>query len=107
MSVIKITSRVSKMLKEIYKTSNKKYIKFGIKSGGCSGFQYYLKPSDKEQSKIDEIIKENDYTIKICGQSLFKLLHTEIDWEDNIMGKRFVFNNPNADFNCGCGKSFG
>ena len=27
--------------------------------------------------------------------------------EEDIMGNRFVFNNPNAEFKCGCGSSFG
>ena len=34
------------------------------------------------------------------------LLGTEIDWDDDIMGQRFVFKNPNSSFQCGCGKSF-
>ena len=38
--------------------------------------------------------------------SLMHVLGTTIDWEDNIMGKKFVFKNPNASSQCGCGKSF-
>ena len=35
------------------------------------------------------------------------ILGTEIDWQENIMGKQFIFNNPNANVKCGCGSSFG
>ena len=34
---------------------------------------------------------------------MMHLLGTEIDWEDNLMGQRFIFNNPNAEFSCGGG----
>ena len=98
-------------LKELKKINNKKYIKYGIKSGGCSGFQYILEicdtPINKNQELIVEKIENEEIKIKIDNQDLMMLLGTEIDWEDNIMGKRFVFKNPNADFTCGCGKSFG
>ena len=30
----------------------------------------------------------------------------EVDFQDNLMGKGFVFNNPNASGTCGCGSSF-
>ena len=52
-------------------------------------------------------IEVEDIKLKVCGSSVFKLLGTEIGWEDNIMGKQFVFNNPQADIKCGCGSSFG
>ena len=29
-----------------------------------------------------------------------------IDWQDDVMGSRFVFNNPNSDSTCGCGNTF-
>lgn len=31
---------------------------------------------------------------------------TTIDFKDEIMGRGFVFNNPNATTTCGCGSSF-
>lgn len=50
---------------------------------------------------IDEIVEIND--IKIDGNRMMHLLGTEIDWGDNLMGQRFIFNNPNAEFSCGGG----
>tara|TARA_B110000261_G_C12985450_1_gene318162 strand:- start:566 stop:889 length:324 start_codon:yes stop_codon:yes gene_type:complete len=106
MSIINITKKAFPILKKIYIENNKKYIAFSIKSGGCSGFQYNLAPCDLEVNKLDEIVDFKDLKIKVEGDSLLHLLGTEIDWEDNLMGQRFVFKNPNADFSCGCGKSF-
>jgi iron-sulfur cluster assembly accessory protein len=31
---------------------------------------------------------------------------TEIDFKDEVMGRGFVFKNPNATSTCGCGSSF-
>ena len=43
-NIIKITPSALNVLKDIYIKSNNKYLSFGIKSGGCSGFQYLIKP---------------------------------------------------------------
>lgn len=102
--IIKITP---KALEILTKQNTKKYMSFGIKSGGCSGFKYIFKPCNDEPLKGDEVIIENNVKIKVCGMSIMTVLGTEIDWQEDIMGNRFVFNNPNADFKCGCGSSFG
>ena len=47
-----------------------------------------------------------DYKIKIENDYILTLIGTEIDYTDDIMGSRFIFNNPNSNFKCGCGKSF-
>ena len=51
MSLIRITKNAHKMLVEINKQYKKDYISFGIKSGGCSGFQYILEPCNKKPNK--------------------------------------------------------
>lgn len=105
--MIKITRIARDMLARSWKTSGTKYIDFGVKSGGCSGFKYYLKPSN-EKHKFDELIKINEEaTLKIDTMSQLHLVGTEIDWKNDIMGNRFVFNNPNSNVKCGCGESFG
>jgi iron-sulfur cluster assembly protein len=48
------------------------------------------------------------FTIRvICDpKSYLYLNNTEIDFKDEIRGRGFVFNNPNATATCGCGSSF-
>lgn len=106
-NIIKITPNALKVLKDIYIKSNNQYLSFGIKSGGCSGFQYLIKPCNLDLSKGDELVKIDELKLKVDGSSILHLLGTEIDWKEDIMGNRFVFNNPNAEFKCGCGSSFG
>ena len=104
--MIQITNAAKKMLVSSWKNGGKKYLELGVKSGGCSGFKYYLKPSNDKQ-KFDEVIKINEAKLKIEGTSQIHLIGTEIDWKEDLMGNRFVFNNPNSTIKCGCGESFG
>ncbi len=43
----------------------------------------------------------------VCDPKSYLYLNgTTIDFKDEIMGRGFVFNNPNASTTCGCGSSF-
>lgn len=43
----------------------------------------------------------------ICDPKSYLYVNgTTIDFKDEIMGRGFVFNNPNATTTCGCGSSF-
>ena len=106
MTIIKITSTAIRHLKRVLRENNAKYIYFGLKSGGCSGFEYIIKPTNKELSKNDELIKIDDIPIQICGKSLMYCMGTEIEWNKSIMGEMFVFKNPLSQSTCGCGISF-
>ena len=81
------------------------YLRVGVKGGGCSGFSYTL---DLTENKND-----NDETWNVHGvdvicdpKSCLYLEGTTIDFKDEVMGRGFVFTNPNATSTCGCGSSF-
>ena len=92
-------------------------LRVGVKGGGCSGFSYLLdltevqKDSDESWSVPFEI-KDNDedrsgeITVICDPKSYLYLNGTTIDFKDELMGRGFVFNNPNATTTCGCGSSF-
>ncbi|MSR29328.1 MAG: iron-sulfur cluster assembly accessory protein [Phycisphaerales bacterium] len=48
------------------------------------------------------------FTVRVvCDPKSYLYLNgTTIDFKDEIMGRGFVFNNPNASTTCGCGSSF-
>ncbi|MFG0292355.1 MAG: iron-sulfur cluster insertion protein ErpA [Phycisphaerales bacterium JB065] len=80
-------------------------LRVGVKGGGCSGFSYIL--------DLTEVKKDTDEEIELHGvkiicdpKSLLYLNGTTIDFKDEIMGRGFVFTNPNANSTCGCGSSF-
>ncbi len=44
----------------------------------------------------------------VCDPKSYLYLNgTVVDFKDELMGRGFVFNNPNATSTCGCGSSFG
>jgi len=82
-----------------------KFIRVGIKGGGCSGFTYTL-DIDNEQKESDQIYDFDGVHILIDSKSIVYLAGTELDFSDGLNGSGFVFNNPNATNTCGCGSSF-
>ena len=92
-------------------------LRVGVKGGGCSGFSYLLdltevKKDSDEAWTYDYTMKDNgstkDFKVTvICDPKSYLYLNgTSIDFKDELMGRGFVFNNPNATTTCGCGSSF-
>ncbi len=50
----------------------------------------------------------NTFVVRVvCDPKSYLYLNgTTIDFKDEIMGRGFVFSNPNASTTCGCGSSF-
>jgi len=118
-NIVNITSSALFQLTKIAKEHSSKSFLFSIKGGGCSGFTYKLTPTNNAPNKLDEILclknkitklsGKNDTpleSIHVCGKSLMHVFGTEIDWQNDIMGQTFKFNNPIAASSCGCGTSF-
>jgi len=80
-------------------------LRVGVKGGGCSGFSYVLDLTENERDS-DEITEQHGVRIVCDPKSLIYLDNTTIDFKDEIMGRGFVFSNPNATSSCGCGSSF-
>ena len=80
-------------------------LRVGVKGGGCSGFSYVLDLTET-QKETDEAVEQHGITIICDPKSLLYLNGTTIDFKDEIMGRGFVFKNPNANTSCGCGSSF-
>jgi iron-sulfur cluster assembly protein len=80
-------------------------LRVGVKGGGCSGFSYLLDLTE-QQRDTDETFDEHGITVVCDPKSYLYLNGTTIDFKDEVMGRGFVFNNPNATSSCGCGSSF-
>lgn len=80
-------------------------LRVGVKGGGCSGFSYLLDLTET-QKDTDEVFEQHGLKVICDPKSLLYLAGTQIDFRDEIMGRGFVFNNPNATSSCGCGSSF-
>jgi len=81
-------------------------LRVGVKGGGCSGFSYMLDLTEDAKSDGDEEMESHGVRILCDMRSYLYLNGTEIDFRDEVMGRGFVFKNPNATSTCGCGSSF-
>ncbi|MCR9074634.1 MAG: iron-sulfur cluster insertion protein ErpA [bacterium] len=80
-------------------------LRVGVKGGGCSGFSYLLDLTETQKDS-DELFEQHGIKIIIDPKSLLYLGGVTVDFKDELMGRGFVFNNPNATSSCGCGSSF-
>jgi len=76
-----------------------------VKKGGCSGLSYKM-DFGSEAKEGDQVFESNGQKLIVDGQSLLYLIGMTLDFSGGLNGKGFVFNNPNATKNCGCGSSF-
>jgi iron-sulfur cluster assembly protein len=111
---IKLTVAAAKEIKDIIKQEelpeDQTRLRVGVKGGGCSGFSYMLDLTEEPAGEMDEEFESNGVKI-LCDMKSHIYLSgesgdTEIDFKDEVMGRGFVFKNPNATSTCGCGSSF-
>ena len=106
--MITLTERAGQELERIIKEQGMPTgtaLRVGVKGGGCSGFSYTL-GFDDAVGELDQVFEVNDVRV-VCDPTSFLYLNgTEIDFEDDLMGRGFKFVNPNASKTCGCGESF-
>lgn len=106
--MINISETASKKISILKSEDNKPadaFLRVEVKKGGCSGLSYKMDfdTSIREGDKAFEAYGEK---IVVDGQSLLYLIGMTLDYSGGLNGKGFVFNNPNATKNCGCGSSF-
>ena len=92
--------------------SDKKALRVGVRSGGCSGMSYTMDfIGDNEINPDDKVYHYSlkaDHNFKVvCDpKSLFYIYGMQLDFSKELIGGGFNFVNPNASQTCGCGSSF-
>jgi iron-sulfur cluster assembly accessory protein len=100
----KVTDRAFARLTEIGAADQGKALRVGVKGGGCSGFEYEI---DLDAPADDDIVLEGQgQKVVVDSTSLPFLADATIDFSEELIGARFVIDNPNASSSCGCGTSF-
>lgn len=106
---VQLTERAASEVKTIIKDQQledaKTFLRVGVKGGGCSGFSYTLDLTE-HKNENDEEWDVNGVKVICDPKSHIYLDGTSVDFKDEIMGRGFVFNNPQATHSCGCGSSF-
>ena len=100
----KVTSRAFERLAEIDASDQGKALRVAVEGGGCSGFQYEI---DLDEPRDDDLVLEGaGQKVVVDAVSLPFLTDAVIDFSEELIGARFIINNPNASSSCGCGTSF-
>lgn len=100
----KVTDRAFERLAEIGAAEQGQALRVAVEGGGCSGFQYDIAldaPGDG-----DLVLEGKGQKVVVDQVSLPFLENAVIDFADELIGARFVIENPNATSSCGCGTSF-
>jgi len=92
--------------------SDKKALRVGVRSGGCSGMSYTMDFIGTDEINPDD--KVYDYSLKadqsfkvVCDpKSLLYIYGMQLDFSKELIGGGCNFVNPNASQTCGCGSSF-
>jgi iron-sulfur cluster assembly protein len=99
-------NEIKKIITEQGLPATETRLRVGVKGGGCSGFSYLLDLTEEPATEADEELESQGVKILIDMKSHLYLDGVEIDFKDEVMGRGFVFKNPNATSTCGCGSSF-
>jgi iron-sulfur cluster assembly accessory protein len=100
----KVTDRAFERLSEIGASAEGKALRVAVEGGGCSGFQYEIKLDDPAED--DLVLEGHGERVVVDSVSLPFLANAVIDFSEELIGARFVIENPNATSSCGCGTSF-
>ena len=80
-------------------------VKLSTPRRGCSGLAYSV-DYVTEAKPFDEKIETSGGVLYIDGGSILYLVGSTMDWVEDDFAAGFVFINPNAKGECGCGESF-
>lgn len=81
-----------------------RFLRVGVKGGGCSGLSYLLEMDNKQEG--DGLFEVDGIPCIIHPSHSMYLFGMEVDWKNGLDARGFIFNNPNASSTCGCGTSF-
>ena len=75
-----------------------------VEGGGCSGFQYTM--DFKDPASLEDGYEIFEGCVAIHETSIPFLIGSVIKFTQELIGRRFAVDNPNAVQGCGCGTSF-
>ena len=103
---VKLTEAAATEAKAFIEDSEEKYLRIGVRGGGCSGFEYSLTVDHEYNDQKDKLSVQHGVEVVIDKKSALYLEGTTLDYYTDISKRGFVFNNPNSVKSCGCGSSF-
>ena len=92
--------------------TDKKALRVGVRSGGCSGMSYTMDFIGGDEINSDDKVydyslsSEQNFKVVCDPKSLLYIYGMQLDFSKDLIGGGFNFINPNASQTCGCGSSF-
>ena len=92
--------------------TDKKALRVGVRSGGCSGMSYTMDFIGGNEINSDDKVynyslsSEQTFKVVCDPKSLLYIYGMQLDFSKDLIGGGFNFVNPNASQTCGCGSSF-
>ena len=106
--MIQVSESAAKKIEALKQEEKKEaaaFLRVEVKNGGCSGLSYKM-DFDQSLRDGDKVFEAHGQKVVVDSQSFLYLIGMTLEYSGGLNGKGFVFNNPNATKNCGCGSSF-
>lgn len=97
------------LLKALSGNPDFKYVRLGVRGGGCSGFEYSIGLLDVYEESWHEYEFDSaggSLRVFVDPISMMYLDGVSVDYIESLDQSGFKFHNPNMKTGCGCGKSF-
>jgi iron-sulfur cluster assembly protein len=103
-AVLGVTDRATAKIRELVGEGGGVRVKVGKK--GCSGLSYDVSEGEGDALPFEEVIELGDVKVFVDPGAVMFLLGSCMDVEEDDLGWKFIFSNPNEKGRCGCGMSF-
>ncbi len=100
-----LDSAASQIEKIVKSESQNTFLRIEILGGGCAGFSYKI-DLDNKVNEEDIVLTKNNIKVLINRTFIPYLDGSSLEFTDELIGRSFKINNPNATSSCGCGTSF-
>ena len=106
--IISISDKAANQIKKIISIAEFKTdgIIVGVDKSGCSGYSYKIDYAKDHNLSKYELIETKGVKVYVEPAATMFLIGSEMDYLQDKISARFVFNNPNEKSSCGCGESF-
>lgn len=107
--VVTLTEKAAAEVKrrmEEQKMEDTMMLRVQLNGGGCGGLSYGLAFDSNYDEAEDSKYECQGVPMVVDRKSALYLEGTTVDFQDDLQGYGFRFENPNAVKTCGCGHSF-
>ena len=107
--MIDLTLKAQDQLRKVLAANpNYKFVRIGVRGGGCSGLEYSIGLLDEYDPDWAEYLYTGESLLQVYVDPISEMYldGTTVDFVESLTESGFRFTNPNVRSQCGCGKSF-